>query len=295
MKKFLNPLLLCAVLALLPNCGGDKEHTCPSCPASSQAVTGEALVSFDGKPVVSVEEFEKSIELIKKQQPQFDQLLASMAPEQQAQFLYQVAENLAQQRVRCECVERTGETQTREYQEELDQVLEAVKREMADRKFQENLLKEIAVSDSEARSYYNEKKDTAPAFKRPPFVKSMGGVKAQGVKAANEKDAEALATKARAAGDLAKAAQELKKTVTEFGLVNQMSGNVDAAIRAKLNEVKRTPAIEVVKAADGSFWVVKALSKEDAAYAPFDEIKEQVKELITMNVLMKHLENVWKN
>ncbi len=282
MKKFLNPLLLCAAVVLLPGCGGGAKHSCSSCPSvSSTQSKGEALVTLSGKPVLSVEEFEKKLDLIKRQQPEFEQMMVAMPAEQQAQFLMQIAENLAQQRVRCEHVERSGVTQKAEYQEELALIQEAVKAEMLDRHFQQELLKDIKITDEEARKYFMQQRDSSPMLKRPPFVVTMGGVKAQAVKVANEKEAQALATKARSMqNDLSKAAQEIKKTVSELGLVNQMSGQVDAEIRTFLNDAKRFPAIEVVKSADNSFWVVKAQSKEDTKFAEFNDIKEQIKQML---------------
>lgn len=257
------------LLACVPGCFTDSQKK------DSQ----EPVVTIDGKPVITADEYNQSIELLAQAQPAFAQVLPFMSPEQQEPIYLQIAETLAAERVMQEAVKRSGADKTKEYQENARRVHESVDRDLAVRTFQNELAKQIVINDDEAREYYEMNKDKNQVFKRPPFA-TQGGVVARAVHVANEKEGNDLAQRALKVKSLEAAARDTKKEVRDLGIVNTQSFAIDNALRAKISIMKKFPAIEVVRDSSGDFFVVEGIRREETGTASFDSVRDRVKEVM---------------
>jgi hypothetical protein len=274
-----------ALLATVPGCFNNSEKK-PS---------GEAVVLINGKPVISAEEFDQSIELLAQAQPAFAQVLPFMSPEQQEPIYLQIAETLAAERMMHEAVKRSGVDKTKEYQENARRIHESVDRDLAVRAFQNDLAKQIVITDDEAREFYDAQKDKNQAFKRAPFV-THGGVVARAVPCGDEKEANELLQIVLKSKNLDTAAAGMKKEIIDLGIVNTQSFSVDNALRAKISVMKKFPAFEVVRDSAGEFFVVEGMRREESGTASFDTVRERVKEVMLgdrfNDALLKKLEEL---
>lgn len=294
-SKFLSRALLISALALLPACKpgewfGAKEHgsSCGCGHAHDEelkleginpAILKETVVSFEGKPVVSGEDYERNFQQILQAQPALKDMLPYIPEEQQDQMFGQMAESMALEKLMLRWVKDSKLDQDAEYRRNAKRVHEAVDRDLALRAFENELLKEIVITDDEGKKFYDENKATDAALQRPPFALAQGGVKAQGVEFANEKEAREFAIKAKV-GDFAKLAKDAKKTPNDYGSVNQQSF-IDNNVKSKILEATKFPSVEVVKGTDGKFRVVKIAGKQEPKYADFEKVKDQIKQVLT--------------
>jgi peptidyl-prolyl cis-trans isomerase C len=294
---------LLSTVALVPGCKppfgfGEKSTShagCASCDNVPQAEAAqeeavviegvepgllkETIVSFEGKPVITGRDYEKNFQMILEAQPALKDMLAYIPQEQQDQMYNQILEALILERVLLRHIKEEGIDRTPEYRKNAQRVHEAVDKDLALRAFESELLKEIVVSDDEARTFYDENKAKDPTLQRPPFLVTPGGIKAQAFEAANEKEAQELAEKARK-GNFNQVAKDAKKSVTDYGLVNQQSF-IDSEVKSKVLGTTKFPHIEVVKGSDGKYWVVREQSSQEPKYADFEKVKDAVKQIIT--------------
>lgn len=270
-RKSVSQALLISSIFLLPACkpldwfkdtsGSDKPHVGRE----------EVVVTFNGKTMVSGSDFEKNIELLIQAQPIFQQMLPSMPAEQQAQIYNQIAETMAAERMMIEDVKRKGLDKTAEYKNNARQIHDAVDRDLAVRAFQNELIKEISITDAQAEQFYNENRDKNAAFKRPPFTAMAGGVNARGITFPTEQAAKDFLAQAKKS-DFTAAAQQANKPITD------LTNAVDPKIKSAVTGMKKFPALEVVKSSDNKFWVVEG--KQDGQLAGFAQIKDAVKEVM---------------
>jgi hypothetical protein len=116
----------------------------------------------------------------------------------------------------------------------------------------------------------------------PDLLISRGGIKAVGVSFDKMAAAQDFLAKAKASKDITKAAQaaQLSKNVQDFKMVNDQSVGIDSALRDKILEIKKVPAVELIKLSDNKIWVVSATEKEEAKYRPFEQIKSGLEQLV---------------
>lgn len=284
MNKVHTRYLSLALLTLLPACSltemfkGNDSCCGGSHHAAENAKPEDAVILFNGKAVVTKEEFENQLRTLEESQPALKQLLAQWPADQQEQLFAQIAESLAAEQLILKHVETSGMDKTAEYKDNAEKMHKAVERNLKVNMFQNDLVKSVSISDSEAKNFYEENRDKQAVFKRPPFVTSLGGVKAEGFVAANEKEANDLGVKAKK-GTFAVVAKEAKKAVTNYGVVNAQSTSVDSAVRMKVSGMK-PGSVEVIKGSDNKWYVVKATGTQQSHYANFDAVKDAVKEVM---------------
>lgn len=279
-KKFLNATLLVSAIAMLAGCEFSKKN-CKDCVTTTTTMgshdSGKVLATIDGKALVTEGQFNKYVDQIIKLEPQME-LYFAMVPDM-SQKLFDAYQTDALIK---EWVKRTGKDKDASYSEKLDMQKQLLESQMQGQLFQDYILSKIDQSDSVISSFFAENKTTLPLFQQAPFVKTQGGVKAQGVSFADEKQAVAFLEKVKAAGaNFTALAKEAKKSVNDFGgkPVNAQTTTVDSAVRSKLAEIATVPSIELIKA-DKTFWVVKATAKTNTEYAPFEEVKEAAKNVM---------------
>jgi hypothetical protein len=238
-----------------------------------EELTGAALVTMNGKPIVTSESLESEEAKLLDANPQLKQMLAFMDP---AQLRRNLAEGLMNQALVDQAIVDKGVNQTAEYKKEIKEGIKAVERMVNTKFFTQSF--DVRTSDADVRKFYDANKDTMPQL-----VISRGGVKAMGLQFDTEPEAKAFAAQVTAQGnDIKKAAQAAGMTdkVRDFMTVNQQSMNVDQELKAKIMDMTKVPSVDVVKLKDNKVWVAVATGKEDAQYRPFDQVKAEIKDYL---------------
>jgi cytidylate kinase len=138
----------------------------------------------------------------------------------------------------------------------------------------------VDVTDSEAKKIYDERKEQTPEL-----IVSRGGVSAQGIMFDSQDAAKAFLEKAQAAGaNFDSLAKEENLTIKPLQQVSAQSFDIDTPIREKLLAITNFPTVDMVVVKDKA-WVVKANSKEDAQYVPFEQVKDPIKQQLKMQKL----------
>ncbi|MBI2775220.1 peptidyl-prolyl cis-trans isomerase [Candidatus Dependentiae bacterium] len=259
-----------SILAVLPQCdffgSKNEERTESSSAAADQmpAGSGEVLLSIDGKPRITVDRFENYVSTVLEAQPQLKQLIALMPDAEMELFKSMANEEMLQA-----WLAKSGMDQKEAYKKDLQMIVDFGKRQLAVKYFQE--AHPVTVSEAEVRKYYDENKKTIPEL-----MMNRGGVAAQIATFDKQADAQAFFAKVKEGkADFEQAAREAKGTVKSFQEINEMSFDVDPAVREKINSMKKFPAIEMATGKDKA-WVIKATAKKDAQYVPFDQIKPRI-------------------
>lgn len=285
--SFLSRALLLSTIALLPACkpfDWFKGEGCGCCAETEELkiegidpeILKEAIVTFDEKPVITGTDFERNFQALIETQPIIKEMLPSMPQEQQDQIFGQILDSFAMEKIMRRWVKESGTDQQAEFKKNARRAHELLDRDLALRAFENELSKNIVLTDAELSDYYQKQQATDPAFQRAPFATTPGGVKAQGFEAADEKEAKMLAAKV---GDFATIAKDAKKKLVDFGPVNA-SSFIDPEVKARILSAQKFPSTEVVKGMDGKYRVVRIISKKEGVYAPFEKVKDHVKAMM---------------
>lgn len=265
--------LTISLVVVLSQCGlgtkSEESKTESTSAAIDQAAgAGEVLLSIDGKPRITVERFENYVSTVLDAQPQLKQLIALMPDAEMELFKSMANEELLQS-----WLAKNGIDQKESYKKDLQMITDFGKRQLAVKYFQE--AHPVVISEAEVRKYYEENKKTIPEL-----MVSRGGVTAQIASFDTPAAAQAFYAKVKdGKGDFEQAVKEAKGTVKSVAEIHEMSFDVDPAIRHKMSEVKKFPAIELVNSKDKS-WVIKATGKKEAQYVPFDQIKPRIEQFL---------------
>lgn len=286
-KKLLSLVLLLPILCWLPGCGkkGEVNESCPGCAAASGS--HKPVVKVDGKVVADENDIAEAIKALECQQPMFKQILGMMPADQKRQIFEQLVNGFADQSLIEDYVIAQKWDRDECYQRVAKQMHKYLDRELAGREYRKRIIESIAaqITDKEAEEFYMSNRESNNVFRMPPYLSSMGGTEAVAVKLNTDAEAKAFAAKARAAGDLRRAASDAKLAVMDLGLVSvqtlPMLQQFDPMIIRNVMELKSVPSFNVVAAADKkAFYVVHAVRKLDAQYAAYAEVAPQVKELM---------------
>ncbi len=290
-RYFLSHVLLLSAIALLPGCDYwpwkmVKNASC-GCPHAHEDVKlegydpvllRETVVSLNEKPVVTGEDTERDILLMMQTEPSIKELMPLIPEDQQDEIFGRIIEGKAIKELMMHWVHDTGLDHQPEYVRNASRIHEAVDGDLALRAFENQVLKEVTVSDAEAQKFYQER-STEPMLQQPPFLITAGGIKAEGFEVSDEKEAGELAQKARAS-TFAQVAKEANKHVVDYGLVNR-SSFLDETVKDVILENKATlPTIIIVKGSDDKYRVIELLSRQEPKYADFESVKEAVQHVI---------------
>lgn len=284
-KDFFKIPLVVIILMMLPQCGlltdnkdqGSGTHavvpqSSPSATASN-AVDSEVLLTINGMPRITVRDFEDYLKTVLEAQPQLKQLLAMMPGAE-----YELFNNRAREEAIQEYIVRNGIDKTPNYQRDLKIIIDFGERQLAYKHFQD--AHPVTVTAVEVRKYYDDNKKSIP-----DLALSRGGINAQGAEFATAAEADAFVAKLQdPAVNFEKAAKEAKGIFKEFKQVNDQSFDVETPLREKIVGMKKVPSVETF-AIGGKTWVIKAVTKNEPEYVPFEQIKDRIEAFIKQNKL----------
>lgn len=287
-NKWLHLWLLVVSIVFLGNCEffkkqdettKNKNNAKTMQGGASEAVGADkVLLSIDGKPVLTVSDYEDYVNTVMAAQPQLKQLWAFMPD-----LPYELFDQLKKELIVKNWVEANNITQSAEYKKDLQRSTEFLERQLALKYFQEQYpkLKGITVTDQEIRKAYEEQKKTIPQL-----TISRGGVNAIGVMFEKQADAQEFLNKVKDPGvKFEKAAQDQDLSVKNFSNVNEYTFEIDPQVKDKIMKVTKFPSFDVIKSKDGKFWVVKVTGKEEPKYVPLEEVKEAFRQQLLMQKL----------
>ena len=283
-KKQLCLSLLLSPLAFLPGCMENTKSEVASTAIAGGAKSlndgSEVLLKIDGQPVITINSLNNEFDRLLDENPQLKQVLPYM-PEAKANFF----QGMVNQEIVDHWIVKNGISATAEYAQEFEKTMDQVKKMLNTKYFSDR--HPVKVSDSEIKSFYEENKT-----KLPDLMVSQGGVKAEGVSFKAEDAAKAFQAKAKETqGNLEKVAADagFSDDYRDFKMVNNQSVAIDPSLRSKLVSLTKFPAVELVKAGD-TWWVVKAHTKEDAQYRPFEQVKPSLEEYLKKQKQMEVFE-----
>lgn len=299
-RTLVSSILVMGALVLLPQCelfkSGESttsshENVSSGVPTSAPAMPaasgpqGEVLLTLFGEPKVTVSDFQNYKKELLEAQPNYASIIEFMPGANE-----QIFDSLVNEAVLEEWAAKNKIAQTKEYREDLDKIMKYAHRSLNVKYFQEK--HPVAVTDAEVKKYYDENKNNIPQL-----IVSPGGVTAKAVMFDTKAAAQTFYDKVKdPKSNFDAISKESNVTVKDLGEVNNQSFEVDSAVRKILLDTKRFPSIELVEVNDKSFSVVKALSKKDAQYVPFDQVKPGIENLLKQQkaaeVLTKELDKL---
>lgn len=290
-KQYSLLVVALASLAILPQCewfeAKKSAETSSATGVETQATTGaktaaaptkgtgkmdsEVLITmYDSKvPKADINDFKEYVDEFLEAQPQYKQIFDMMPGAEE-----QIFDGLKNELVLAEWIEKNGINKTAAYRKDEEKIAKFGRRSLNVKYFQEAY--PVKVTDAEVRNYYNENKNSIPQL-----VLAPGGIAAQAVMFDNKAAAQAFYDKVKDTKvDFEAAAKEANLAVKDLGEVNNQSFNVEGTMRKKLLELKKFPSVELIEINDTSFAVVKAMSKKEAQYVPFEEVKAGIENML---------------
>src|SRR5580692_7629812 len=122
-----------------------------------EELTGEALITMDGSPIVTVNSLQSEKEKLLDANPQLKQMLDYMDP---AQLDRNLAEGLMNQVIVDRYIGEQGVDQQPAYKKELRDGIKAVERMVNTKFFTQSF--DVKISDADVRTFYDANKDAMP-------------------------------------------------------------------------------------------------------------------------------------
>lgn len=250
-------LILLLSVPFLPSCFKNDE----------KRAEGKTVIVVNGKPALTESELEDFITLAVEANPQA-KVMYTMMPEAMKE---QALEAKKQSITISEWAKRNGVRDSAEYKKKFNQVMDSVYNALD----QEEFLKRQKgnVTDQDVVTYYEQHKND------PQFMVSEGGIKTIGIEFNTKDEAEKFAQSLKGKEATAQKMADAKKLKTkDFGLISKDTF-VAKYVKSAVENASKFPAVKVVQG-DKKFWVIVALSKDDAKYYQLDEVKEGVKRML---------------
>ncbi|PKN03384.1 hypothetical protein CVU75_02485 [Candidatus Dependentiae bacterium HGW-Dependentiae-1] len=232
----------------------------------------EVLVTLRGKPLMTAQKFEQEFNKFLEENPQYKAALSFMPDLKKDVFMGMVNQELVDF-----WAKDSKADQKTEYAQDMERMMTNAKHIVNSKYFGE--MHPVKLTDEELKEFYDKQKDVLP-----DLLISRGGVKTKAISFDKQEAAKNFLEKMKEFKDLDKTAKALNlaKNVRDFKQVHQFTMGIDTALRDKVLELKKFPAHDMVKAADGkAFWVFVATAKEDAQYQPFEKIKAGLEQYVT--------------
>lgn len=302
LKKYFNISLILMALVVLPGAGCKPwEKVCETfkcCEKSSSCCqvednidnkdNSEALITVDGKPVFTENDFENLCEVIKEGNPQTKMVL-EMYPTLKCELF---EKNVVPVEIAKIWAEKENKFEDPKIKEQIEKACQRaykdIKASIVITALQEEVVKGIDKSDKALEIFYNENKSSS-VFQNHLFLKKPVLINALEVEFDKEEDANQFLEKAKAENaDFNNLAKEAKKEVKELNKISSETKDLDRNLILKLTNMKANE-VNVVKLAKDKFVVVKVTEREEAEPFNYSEIKgnKQLKDTIEKVMLQK--------
>lgn len=238
----------------------------------SSCNASDALLEIDGKPVLTVQDYEDQLEMARKANAQIDMLL-QMMPNAEKDIIFR---GMTTAKLMQAWAEKQGVDKTAEFQKQRKQLHDAMDSQLYMKHFDD--AHPVEISDSDVADFYEAKKDVIPALTLTP-----GGVSITFVRFEGKNKAENFLTKVQ---DVKKAvafktlAKENKQNSGE-AVINKTSPFAESIKNAVL-EIKKFPSVHLIKADENAYWVVLATGKSETKYRDLQtpEIQQGLKKML---------------
>lgn len=228
--------------------------------------TDHILFSLQGKPVITLEQFQKHLQIIAQANPHVRSMI------QVPQMQYNIFSGMMSQELLKEWAKEQGITEKKEYQQDFAMMTALIEYELAYKYLQEEINQSIKVTAADIKAYYDTHKDSTP-----DLIIHPGGVKAIAVAFEHQTEADTF-TQKELLRNFQHVAQSAGYKVIDFGLVNQYSIDIDKTIKEQLAQVKTVPSVVRVKTEDNKFWVCLVTAKEPAQYRLLQEVESAIEQ-----------------
>ena len=253
--------------------------------ASAQMASGsDVLLTIDGVPALTVQEYEEQLDTARKENKQIDMLL-QMMPNAEKDFIFR---GMATAKLMKAWAQKQGIDKTEDFKKQRNQLHEAMDLQLYMKHFDE--AHPINISDSELSRFYEEKKDVIPAL-----TLAQGGVETLYVRFESKDKAEKFNEKVKGikkAAAFKALAQESKYQVGD-SVINEKS-SFSPSIKNEVLSIKRFPSVDMVKSDDNSYWVFFATGKSETKYRDLKspEVHHGLKKMMTDERKEKQLEGL---
>ncbi|MBI2344725.1 hypothetical protein HYV10_01480 [Candidatus Dependentiae bacterium] len=218
--------------------------------------SGEVLMSIDGVPVLTADEYEQRLEMARKANPQIEMFLQIM-PNAERELIFR---GISMYQLMKAWADKEGISNTPEFKEQQKHMHEAMDMQLFMKHFDD--AHPVQVSDGDIENYYHEKKDMVPGL-----MQSAGGVETLYVRFESKAKAQHFFDKVKDIKKMdtfKKVAEEHKNHVGQ-SVINEKSP-FSEALKKSVLDLKKFPSIQMVKVSDDAYWVVFASGKTEAKY-----------------------------
>lgn len=245
---------------------------------------GEVLLTINGKPALTSDEYEAQLDMARQSNPQVDALL-NMMPNAEKDFVFK---GVATGKLMKAWAQKEGIDKTAEFQKQRQQLHDAMDLQLFMKYFDD--AHPVQVSDADLKNFYDEKKDVIPGLMTSP-----GGVQVAYIRFDSKGSAEDFLGKAKEVKNLKDfnaLAKEGNLTVVE-DTVNDKS-HLSESIKSTVSSISKFPSTRMVKIGDNSYWVLYATSKSEAKYHDFNlpQVQQGLKKMLGDERKEKQLEQL---
>lgn len=244
---------------------------------------GDVLLTIDGKPALTVVEYEEQLEAARQGNQEIDMVL-QMMPNAEKEYIYKVFET---GQIMKAWAEKEGVHETEEFKKERKQLHDAMDFQLYMKSFYNK--NPMHISDSDVKAFYDEKKDSIPGLKL-----ADGGVDIAYVRFDSKAKADEFLEKVKDIKDASKfkSLAEAGNLTVADATVNDKSSLSDSLKKSVL-AMKHFPKAEVVKVGNNSYWALFASGKTDAKYHDLKspQVQQGLKKMIADERRPKQLED----
>lgn len=280
MKSFsskMSIVLVLSSLAFLPSCDWLKSKlglvNQDQAAAVSAGAGDEVVATADGKPLLYRSEVNNQLKMIIEMNPQIAQIEG---------IEDHLANSMAMQKLISRKVNDEGLNKTKEYLQQQEAFTQMLNGRTFAAKHQP------VVTEEEKKAYFDKNKENLPEA-----MVSRGGVPVSSVSFAKEADAKAFLEKAKAkVGKLEEVAKDAKLSdkFRDYKLVHANSYGIEPVLREKVLAIKKSPATELVKINDTTYYVVYVGAKEAPKYRTYEEVKSAIEQRLASEKQNESLE-----
>lgn len=240
--------------------------------ASSDTNGDTVLVSMNGKPALTLKEFDVFLAEVASSDPQINFVL-QYDPVRVREGLF---ENKVQLMIMGEWAKTSGIRDTAKYQAEEQKKLEQIRTMLDVQTFIQD--HKVEVTEADIKEYYEKHKSTDRRL-----LLSPAGIEAKAVRFEKDQkpkaDEFAHKLKTNAKETLESLAKASDLDVSNLGIISDDSTNVMPEIKDAILAVQKFPHVAVVKCED-DYWVINATGKVAAKYRPLEQVQDGLRELL---------------